>query len=242
MSLFHKSTIILSFLVLFSIPGCDRGTETNTASDQEDKQVKAEDQERIPPSPPLFEDFEGNPVLSLFPRVGDYQPDLDDDRHPFWRTFIDHFNKVSGLVTNKESSNHAWSYRSINTIDSVAFFSPVKVEPSSRYRISIKVRADLPEGAKTGVGILEFDDFLWDGEQYTEVSTLLHLLKSQVAIEMTETFDWDTKNFEFQTTPRTEMIHLVFYREGTHSRSPVLIDDIRVEKVGQEIQSKNNSQ
>ncbi|PLX79551.1 MAG: hypothetical protein C0615_02295 [Desulfuromonas sp.] len=238
-----RSRLIISALFALSlllIAGCDRSDKAETPT-QKASPDQAEEQERIPPTPPLFEDFQAKPVLSIFPRVGDYQPAPDDERHPFWLTFIDHLNKVSGLLSNREDGNKAWSFRSVNTIDSVAFFAPLKVEPATTYHVSYRIRAELPEDAKTGIGVLEFDEFLWDGEQYTEETTKKHLLRSSVGIELTGSIEWEERSFEFQTTPKTEMIHLVFYRDGAHSRDPVLIDDIRIEKVGQENQSKNNS-
>ena len=209
--------------------GCDQQT---ASAPEPTPTVEAED-ERVPPQPPMLETFDARPQLSLFPRVGDYQPADDDERYPFWKTFIDHFSKVSGLVKDPETENKAWSFRGINTIDSVAFFSPLAVEPATEYLISYRVKTELPEGAATGIGVLEFKEFLWIGEQYTEKTTREHLLGSFKGIELTGNIDWEEKEFTFRSSPQTKMIHIVFYREGEHSRLPVLIDDIEIVRTGE---------
>jgi hypothetical protein len=231
-------TTVLLLLFCLSLIGCDR-----LESDKGVKQPRMYDyqrpggpreqepqDDRVPPAPPIQETFDAKPQLSLFPRVGDYQPDREDERFPFWKTFIDHFTKVSGLLQDPESENRAWSFRGINTIDSVAFFSPIGVEPQTAYRISYKVKAELPEEAKTGIGVLEFSKFLWIGEQYTEKTIQEYLLGSQIGVELTGDLDWEEKGFILVTGPQTKMIHLVFYREGEHSRKPVLIDDVEIVK------------
>jgi len=234
-----RNLIVFSVLAVFFLPliGCDtiddKGVKQPSLYDYQ-RPGGPRDQEpqddRVPPTPPIKETFDTTPQLSLFPRVGDYQPDRKDERYPFWRTFIDHFGKVSGLLQEPESGNKAWSFRGINTIDSVAFFSPVGVEPETTYKISYRIKAELPEEAKTGIGVLEFSQFLWIGEQYTEETTKKYLLGSMIGVELTDDIDWEDKEFVLVTGPKTRMIHLVFYREGEHSRKPVLIDDIEIVK------------
>jgi len=186
---------------------------------------------RETPKPPIHETFEKEPQLSLFPRVGDFQPPRGDERHPFWETFIDHFTRTSGLSRSPdEPPNHAWSFRSINTIDSVAFFAPVAVEPQARYTVSFRMQTDLPEGASAGVGILEFDQFLWIGEQYPEETQKEHLSAPAtigVKLEGKHSLD-ELQQFTFTTAPTTRMVHLVFFREGAHSRQAVLLDDVAI--------------
>jgi len=185
------------------------------------------------PTPPLHETFENKPQLSLFPRVGDFQPPRGDERHPFWETFIEHFTRTSGLSRSPdEPPNHAWSFRSINTIDSVAFFAPVAVEPQTAYTIGFRMQTDLPEGASAGVGILEFDQFLWIGEQFTEETQQEHLSAPPtvgVSLEGKHSLD-ELHQFTITTAPQTRMIHLIFFREGEHSRQTVLLDDVEIKK------------
>ncbi|PLY00110.1 MAG: hypothetical protein C0623_07965 [Desulfuromonas sp.] len=233
-----RRLVVVIFVLLnlaMALSACDQGKNNQESKPpqlpaEQSPADQGEQDERVPPAPPLKETFDGQPQLSLFPRVGDYQPDTADERYPFWRTFIDHFIKVSGLLQNPETKNKAWSFRGINTIDSVAWFSPVAVQPNGDYRISYKVKAELPEGAKTGIGILEFKEFLWIGEQYTEKTVEEYLLGSMIGIEISDDIDWEEKGFDLRTGPETNMIHLVFYREGEHSRKPVLIDDVEIRK------------
>ncbi len=233
-----RKLLIAPIALLFFLPsvGCDmlekdEGVEQPRIYDYQRPGGPREQDDRVPPAPPIRETFDGQPQLSLFPRVGDYQPEREDERFPFWRTFIDHFGKVSGLLQDPESKNRAWSFRGINTIDSVAFFSPISVKPETAYRISYKVKAELPEETKTGIGILEFSKFLWIGEQYTEKTTREFLLGSRIGVELSGNIDWEEKEFILVTGPQTRMIHLVFFREGEHSRNPILIDDVEIVEV-----------
>mgnify|MGYP001496559261 CR=1 FL=1 len=187
-----------------------------------------------PPAPPLREDFEGKPVLSLFPRVGDFQPDTDDERHPYWLTFIEHAQKVAGLVHSQEPDNNAWSFRSVNTVDSLGFFSPVAVKPLTNYTVTFRILSGLPDEANAGIGILEFNEFLWVGEQYTESLYKQHFRGGQEGIKIVgKTEDWQEESFQFTTGPETRMVHLVLFREGEHSRNGVMFDDIAIEPLEQ---------
>lgn len=224
-------SIAISLLTLISISLLTVGCDQQTASTPAVEAPSQVEDDRVPPQPPLNETFDVAPQLSLFPRVGDYRPETDEERFPFWKTFIDHFTKVSGLLKDPESENKAWSFRSINTIDSVAYFSPLGVEPNTTYRVSYKVKTELPEGGKTGIGILEFSEFLWIGEQYTEEQTKQFQVGAQMGIELTGDIDWEEHSFTLTTRPETKMIHLIFFREGEHNRKPVLIDDISIEQV-----------
>ncbi len=186
-----------------------------------------------PPTPPLFENFEGEPQLSLFPRVGDYRPENDDsERLPYWGTFIEHVLKTSGVAKGVRDGapSRAFGFRSINTLDSIAFFTPLAVEPQTVYQVSFRLKADLPEGAMAGIGVLEFDEFLWVGEQYSESLALKHQTGVQEGVRISGKIDWEPTVFSFTTGPATRMIHLVFFREGKHDRLPVLWDDIAIEK------------
>lgn len=184
-----------------------------------------------PPSPPLLEDFQGEPQLSLFPRAGDYRPADASDNLPYWATFIEHLVQVSGLAEEQTNGNRAWRFRSINTIDSVAYFSPVAVTPNTTYQVSFTLFAELPEEASAGIGILEFDQFLWIGEQYTEDIFQQHFRGSHAGKRLTGIIEGQ-QGFAFTTGPDTRMIHLVLFREGTHDRNSVLFDDIRIDKAG----------
>jgi len=184
--------------------------------------------ENTPPQPPVLEDFQGQPKLSLFPRVGDYQPEIDSDRHPYWRTFIDHLVKVTGVVENQEDGRRGWVFRSIDTIDSLGYFAPLAVEPGRSYQVSFDLTAELPEGASAGIGILEFNEFLWVGEQYPEALFNEHYRGSQEGKRLTGKLS-GSQTFTFTTGPDTRMIHLVLFREGTHDRNSLMFDNIHIE-------------
>jgi hypothetical protein len=189
-----------------------------------------EQAEQKPPRPPILEDFQGEPRLSLFPRAGDFRPADDSDRLPYWNTFIEHLIKVTGVVEEQTTGKRGWTFRSINTIDSVGFFSPLAVEPQTEYQVSFKLTADLAEDASAGIGILEFNEFLWVPAQYTEEMYTQHFRGSHEGQRLTgETNDEYT--FTFTTGPETKMIHVVLFREGTHDRNAVMFDDIGIEQV-----------
>ncbi len=198
--------------------------------ESEEEQAKANQANQEPPTPPIFEDFQGEPQLSLFPRAGNFRPADDSDRLPYWKTFIEHLIKVTGVVEENSSGSRGWTFRGINTIDSVGFFSPLAVEPETTYRVSFKLTADLTEGASAGIGILEFNEFLWVPAQYTEEMYRQHFLGSQEGQRLTGKVEGE-RRFSFTTGPETKMIHLVLFREGPHDRNNLMFDDIGLEKV-----------
>ncbi|MHB1398366.1 MAG: hypothetical protein ACYDAI_04785 [Trichloromonadaceae bacterium] len=185
-----------------------------------------------PPMPPIFEDFQGQPQLSLFARVGDYRPeDHDSIALPFWRTYMDHLLKTTGVGAPDDQSNRAFALRSIKGLDSVGFFSPLAVTPNTGYQVSVLARTQLPEGASAGVGILEYDEFIWLSEQYPQTLDEQHRRGQHAGIQLSGTSDWSEYRFRFTTGPQAGMIHLVIYRDGTPSRDPVLFDNIRIDRV-----------
>ena len=198
--------------------------------DRAKKEDSPEQTEKEPPSPPIFEDFQGEPQLSLFPRAGDFRPEDDSDRLPYWNTFIEHLIKVTGVVEEQTSGTRGWTFRSINTIDSVGFFSPLAVEPQTAYQVSFKLSADLPEEASAGIGILEFNEFLWIPGQYTEEIYKQHYRGGNEGKSVSGKTN-DEHTFTFTTGPETKMIHVVLFREGTHDRNAVMFDDIGIELV-----------
>ncbi len=186
----------------------------------------------VPPTPPIREDFEGEPQLSLFPRVGDFRPeDHDQEGLSFWATYIDHLSRTSGVLANKDNlKGHAFGFRSIKGVDSVGFFSPLAVEPGGDYRVGYRLWSTLSPGGTTGVGILEYDEFLFIPEQFPKSLSEKHFVKSQLGVKLTDDHDGKLQSFTFRVGPKTRMIHLVFFREGTPDRNPVVIDDIEIRR------------
>jgi len=224
------SLFALAFLALLVFFGCQKEqpgeTEKETPTVSEKDQVPPAP---TPPAPPVHETFDGAPQLSLFARLGDYRPEEQDELTlPYWRTYQEHLIKTAGVVTTDESGNRAYSFRSIKGIDSVGFFSPLAVTPSTLYQVSFRAKGDLPEGASAGVGVLEFDRFLWVGEQYPRSLDEQHRTGQVDGVSFGGSQDWRERSFTFTTSPETGMIHLILHREGTPSREPVLFDDIRI--------------
>jgi hypothetical protein len=250
----HPLLLLSLFLTLFLASGCQEETTPvvkippqSAQSDSVEKQAATapeqdevldaiqtleqppEPAEQEPPRPPLFEDFQGVPQLSLFPRVGDFRPADNSDRLPYWNTFIEHLVKVTGVAEDKETGKRGWVFRSIKSIDSVGYFSPVAVEPQSSYRISFTLSAELEEGSSAGLGILEFNKFLWIATQYTEEDFKQHYRGIHEGKRLTGTTN-GKHTFYFTTGPETRMVHIVLFREGTHDRNSVMFDDIRIEQ------------
>ncbi len=187
--------------------------------------------EPAPPAPPITESFEGEPRLSLFPRVGDFRPaEGETERQQFWATYLDHLVRTSGVVQEAgRGGGRALAVRNFPDI-ACGWFSPLAVEPGVGYTVRFAFRGELPEGARAGVGVLEYDEFLWIGEQFTEELATLHQVGAREGIVLKEAADWREESFTFTPSPRTRMVHLVFFREGTADRKPVLFDDISVER------------
>ena len=209
----------------------DAAKQLTTVSEQAaslaEETSQAEQTNLEPPTPPLFEDFQGAPKLSLFPWAGDFRPADDSDRLPYWNTFIEHLVKVTGVAEEQSSGRRGWTFRSIKTIDSVGFFSPLAVEPQSTYQVSFRLTTELPEGASAGIGILEFNQFLWIPSQYTEELHNKHYRGVHEGKRVIGTTS-DRHSFTFTTGPETHMIHVVLFREGAHDRNSLMFDDIKI--------------
>ena len=209
----------------------DAAKQLTTVSEQAaslaEETSQAEQTNLEPPTPPIFEDFQGAPKLSLFPWAGDFRPADDSDRLPYWNTFIEHLVKVTGVAEEQSSGRRGWTFRSIKTIDSVGFFSPLAVEPQSTYQVSFRLTTELPEGASAGIGILEFNQFLWIPSQYTEELHKKHYRGLHEGKRVTGTTS-DTHSFTFTTGPETHMIHVILFREGAHDRNSLMFDDIEI--------------
>lgn len=240
---FTASLILVSLLIMAS--GCQEeppappATPVSSAAETASAQPLATEgsdkpappsQEQGLPQPPIFEDFQGQPQLSLFPRVGDFRPADGSEQLPFWNTFIEHLIKVTGVAENSTTGNRAWAFRGINTIDSVGYFSPLAVSPQTSYQVSFRITTDLADGASAGIGILEFDEFLWVGEQYSEELFNKHIRNTLEGRRLSGTNDNLHQSFSFTTGPETRMIHLVLYREGSNDRNNVMFDELGIAK------------
>lgn len=229
----------MRFLILFTISallqltGCDRPPTSAATASKGAAPAPAQSDPQNPPSPPIYEDFEQAPRLSLFPRIGDYRPAEDEaERLAYWNTYLLHLTKTSGLMDIPSPARQAgrvFALRSVAGLDSLGFFSPLEVLPQRSYQVSLQVKTELPEDGIFGIGILEFDRFLWVGEQYTQALVREHQTGVQPGLELRGKHPWQSHQFRFTTGANTGMVHLVFFREGAADRRPVLFDDIRIE-------------
>lgn len=228
----YSVLFLLFFLFPILLSGCEKPQEQSSSTAAQG--TSSEEVAPSPPTPPVRETFDGQPQLSLFPRAGAFRPeDEDSEGLAYWKTFLDHLLKTSGVMggAGKESSR-AWAIRSIKGIDSVAFFSPLAVEPKTEYQVDFSFKGELPEKGEAGIGILEFDEFLWIGDQFTESLARTHLTGSREGIRLSGPRDWEDHSFTFTTAETTRMIHLILFREGEANRKPVLFDDISIVRVG----------
>jgi len=189
--------------------------------------------EAQPPTPPMTENFDGEPQLSLFPRVSGSRPeDSDSEGLAYWKTYIDHLLRTCGVANEAgRDGSRAWLIRSIKGLDSVAFFSPLAVKPETAYRVSFAFKGEMPDGASAGIGVLEFDEFLWLGEQYPESLLREHQTGALDGVRLKGKQGWKEHAFTFTTAAKSHMIHLVLFRDGTDDRKqPVFFDDIRIEE------------
>lgn len=222
--------LLISTLLLVTLlaAACSRDEAPQPPAAKESPPAAATDSTPPPPpKPPIKEDFEGEPKLSLFPRAGDFAPEeTDKEATGYWLTFIDHLLRISGPV--KKADGRAFAIRGIKTIQSVGFFAPLAVEPNTDYRVAYRAWCKLPKGAATGIGYLEFNEFLWIGEQFQKSLSQKHFRGAREGVRLTGKQEGTLQQFTFRSGPETRMIHLVFFIEGETDRDPVLIDDIEI--------------
>lgn len=227
-------TLMILLAAGLALGGCEKSQQQPEAPTVAEADKSPAEPAPQPPAPPIFEDFEGKPQLSLFLRLGDYRPAPDDtEQMQYWATFSDHLKRISGVYTKAGTDDgQGLLLRSLEGVESSGFFSPLAVTPDTSYRVSFDISGELAQGEATGVGVIEFDEFLWIPEQYNQSLTEEHQtgLHMGVKIDAEELgMEWSHHEFTFTTTPRAGMVHLVFYREGASERTPVRIDNIRIE-------------
>ena len=75
--------------------------------------------------------------------------------------------------------------------------------------------------------VLEFDEFLWIGEQYSKETYAKHYRGSHEGRRLTGK-GHGIQAFAFSTGPKTRMVHLVMFREGAHDGNSLMFDDIEI--------------
>ena len=196
---------------------------------QSESPKQPSEKKRKPPEPPIFEDFQGAPQLTLFPRVSDFRPDDGDERLADWKVLIEDLIKVTGVAEDQVTGVRSWVFSSIDSSNSIGYFSPLAVEPLTTYQVSFKLSAELADKASAGISILEFDEFLWIPGQYTKEIFRQHYRGVHEGKLLTGTTTGE-HTFNFTTGPKTGMIHLVLMREGTPDSSSVMFDDIEIKQ------------
>lgn len=189
-----------------------------------------------PPAPPVSESFDGEPQLNLFPRAGGFRPEDDNaEGLGIWSAYIDHIQRTSGMAAKAGRNQSAgWLLHGIKGLDSVAFFAPLAVKPNTTYRVTFDFKGELPKGASAGIGVIEYDQFLWISEQFAESMQKKHQTATYPGTSLTTKSDWRTQTFTFTTSPRAGMIHLVLFREGPMDREkPVFFDNIAIQEQNQ---------
>jgi hypothetical protein len=236
------AVILLTLFSTMILSGCQSKEESVATPEQETapqviQSTTAQDQQQeetteppTPPTPPITETFEETPQLSFFPRVVDYQPEPDDtERLPYWRSFMEHVIKTSGVrIVSKEPANRALLIKSLDSIDSVAFFTPLAVQPGASYQVGFTFKGAIPEGGRAGIAALEFSEFLWIGEQFTESQAKQYQVGVIKGKDMKGSEEWQEQNYRFTVGPKTKMIHLVFYRDAEDGKRPVFFEDISI--------------
>lgn len=229
----RNTRLAVTALALLLACGCETRKPVSSSGSFPAAPSPAQVEAGKPPAPPIHENFEGEPKLSLFPRAGDYRPeDGDDVGLPFWRAYIEHVTRTSGAVPLQApiGRGRVFTFRGVAGITSLGFFSPLAVEPETTYRVSALLKSELPAGASAGIGVLEYDQFLWISEQFPESLDSKHRTGVMEGVRLTGPAEWQERTFTFKTAPKTRMVHLVFFREGANDRSQVMVDEIRVEK------------
>jgi hypothetical protein len=182
---------------------------------------------RTPPGPPLVENFQAAPQLRLFPWVGDFRPEIGDGQQTHWKTLIDQLVNGTSIAEDQATGSRAWVFRGIEDSSSSGYFAPLRVEPQTTYQVFFKLSADLHKGSAAGIRIIEFDEFLWIGEQYTEEQYRTHYRGVHGGKRLTGKVSGQ-QSITFTTGPDTHMVHLVLFREGTHDGSSSMFDDIQI--------------
>jgi hypothetical protein len=223
------ATTILILVLCLSSFACTAEEKAAPPAVAKGEGAKAPAAEPTPPGVPVTETFEREPQLSLFARVAAYRPpDTDSADLGVWTMDIDHIQRTSGMRpgSGRDNSN-GWMMQGIKGMSSVAFFAPLAVKPTTRYHVSFDFKGDLPKDGSAGIRVLEFKEFLWIGEQFTEALSKKYQSGAYPCIAVKRKSDWLNYSFNFTTSPQAGMVHLVLYRDGNMDvEHPVFFDNI----------------
>jgi spermidine synthase len=175
----------------------------------------------------------GKQRLSLFPRLGSHRPENEEGKDlAVWSANMEQFASSSGIRDGAGiEGSRGLLVKSIAGAGSSAYFAPLAVRPSTVYSVSFAVKSGTEGGGEAGVGLQEFIKFLPTGEQPTGSVIRKFLIGGKDEVRLKGSRNWETHSFSFRTTPRTRMVHLVFYREGKHDHNPVVFDNLRISEI-----------
>jgi spermidine synthase len=177
------------------------------------------------------EDFEGGGASSaLFPLLGNLAPGNGNrEQTAVWEGYSDYFAAVSGVFRGVGiSGSRGLAVRSLPDVGTVAWLMPVMVHPSRSYTVDFSMKSELFWGGEGGVGWMAFDTSVTTPEEMTGIPFGAHLLQKQDAVRIRGAKDWNRYTFSFETPPGSQMVCLVFYREGLNEPEPLVFDDIRI--------------
>jgi hypothetical protein len=184
----------------------------------------------------IVETFDGKQQqLLLLPGAGGYRPaDNDDKNRLLWTASIAYLTRISGLLEDSgRGGSRALGLRNLQgvPVSSVSYFAPVAAKASATYRVDFWLRSEMNRGGEGGVGVLEFDVFRLEENQFTRSFNDQHLLRARDQVRIKGPTQWTNHSFSFETTPETKMFHLLFYREGSSDGDAVVFDDVVIEEI-----------
>jgi hypothetical protein len=207
--------------------GSDRQIALAEETTPEARPSQARPTDRTPPGPPLLENFQAAPQLRLFPWVGDFRPAIADGQQTRWQTLIKQLIRGTSIAEDQATGSRAWVFSGIEGNSSSGYFAPLRVEPQTTYQVSFKLTADLQKDSTVGIRIIEFDEFLWIGEQYTEEQYKAHYQGDHKGKCLTGKAKGQ-QSIIFTTGADTHMIHLVLFQKETTAGDRIMFDDIQV--------------
>jgi len=188
----------------------------------------------VPPSVDILETFDDKDRrVPVIPYLGGFRPEeTDKTGFTIWSANMDHFSDVSGVVPGVGfGGSAALTVRSIPEIASVGYYIPLAVRPSTTYRVKFRMKSQLSIGGEAGAGIAEYDAILPLRAEPTLPVVREHRIGSKAYIRVPGEHGWEEYAFAFTSSKRARMVHLLFFREGLHTREPVVFDDIEIRKI-----------
>lgn len=181
-----------------------------------------------------IETFDGEPLLPLFARIGNYRPagsqsGYDNDLLR-WSASFGYFQRVAGIKKSiGREGSRGMTVRGIPGVGSTAYFSPLPIDPSATYTVELWAKSDATEQSVWGVGWFEFDRFTTESKQPSKAFIDEHLVLGKNMIRMKGAKEWEKYSFSLTPSEESMMGHLLFYWEGAPDGKSVVFDNIKIE-------------